>query len=114
MYVPSSSLDAIPDGASAPSCVSGSPIVRVQTDPTGYFKLDNIPAGTGVPLVIQVGKWRRDDVRIDIPQCTETMVPAEQSRLPRVASEGHIPRIAITTGASDTLECITREIGIDA
>jgi hypothetical protein len=113
VYVPATSLATIADGAGAPACASGAPIVRKQTDATGYFKLDNVPSGTGVPFVVQVGKWRRDNVTLDIPQCTEMMLPAADTRLPQRTTEGHIPRIAITTGASDSLECIMRDIGVD-
>ena len=62
---------------------------------------------------MQVGKWRR---QITIPSsqtCKDNpLTDKNQTRLPRTSAEGHIPRIAVTTGGSDALECLLRRIGI--
>ena len=71
----------------------------------GTFKLEGVPSGKDVPLVIQVGKWRRE-VKLDLTldKCAMNAVAnKELTRLPKNKSEGHIPRIAVTTGQRDAL-----------
>jgi hypothetical protein len=115
VYVPSAALTPIADGAGPPTCASGAPVARAKSDASGAFKLVNVPAGINVQVVVQVGKWRRDDVVIaSVPQCTDTPLAADQTRLPRTTAEGHIPHIAMKSGAADSIECFAREIGIDA
>jgi hypothetical protein len=112
VYVPTTPLADIPEGVSGPTCASGSPVVTVFSDARGKFQLQDVPPGTDVPLVIQVGKWRRAVTVPSVPECAETAVDAGLTRLPRDSTEGHIPHIAITTGISDTLECVARDLGL--
>src|SRR5262249_45048751 len=112
VYVPTAALADIPDGPNGPTCASGSPMVHANSDAHGNFKLENVPAGSNVPLVIQVGKWRRAVTIASVPACTTTAVDAGLTRLPRDSSEGHIPHIAISTGREDSLECLPRDLGI--
>ena len=116
VYVPSQEPAPITRGASCEPCdakVSGSPIVTALTDATGSFTLTNVPAGDKVPLVVQLGKWRRQ-VTVSVPACTTTHVDADSTRLPRNKNEGDMPQMAIATGGADPFECLLLKIGIDA
>jgi hypothetical protein len=116
VYIPNTALDPIPEGVSCGKCnaqVSGSPIATALTGADGSFTLTGVPATTNVPLVIQVGKWRRQTTIPSITACvTNTITDVNLTRLPRTKAEGNIPKIALTTGGSDALECFLREIGI--
>jgi hypothetical protein len=47
-----------------------------------------------------------------VAACGDTALPAELTRLPKNRSEGDIPKIALSTGAADSLECLIRRMGI--
>ncbi len=116
VYVPNAALDPIPEGVSCDKCnakLSGNPIATALTDALGHFTLSGVPAASNVPLVIQVGKWRRQVTIPSIAPCVDTPITdVNLTRLPRTQAEGHIPKIAVTTGAADALECLIRRIGI--
>ena len=117
VYVPNTSLDAIVTGPTCDNCatpVSGSPVVSALTDSTGQFVLQDVPVGTDVPLVIQVGKWRRSITLPEVKPCQDNPFDDPTTfRLPRNQSEGDVPKIALAVGGADTLECLLRRIGID-
>ena len=116
VYVPNSPLDPMKQGASCEQCgasVSGSPLVTTITDAAGRFTLKNVPAVDKLPIVIQVGKWRRILTVPTVNDCGDTVLPETETRLPRSKAEGDIPQIALSTGGCDPLECLLRKIGID-
>ncbi|CAN5780526.1 hypothetical protein BH09MYX1_BH09MYX1_21670 [soil metagenome] len=118
VYIPNAPLDPIPSGATCDACgaqVSGSPIVTALTDAKGNFVLENVPVGSDIPLVMQIGKWRRQITIPTVAQCVDTkLTNAQQTRLPKNRNEGNIPKIAVTTGGCDPLACLLPKIGIEA
>jgi hypothetical protein len=116
VYVPNKELEPIIDGASCSTCdasVSGSPVVAGLSDTAGHFRLEDVPAGDDIPLVLQVGKWRRKVTLAHVDPCTENaLTDVNLTRLPANQSEGDLPRIALSTGALDALECLLRKVGI--
>ena len=115
VYVPNGTVEAFSTGASCVASVqpvTGSPLVSAVTATDGTFTLTNMPVGTNIPLVIQIGKWRRQVVIPTVTACTNTAVPAALSHLPTSHAQGDIPKIAIVTGASDAIECVLQKVGI--
>jgi len=116
VYVPNEALPAMPDGAQCSRCndtLPGAPITRATTDEAGHFTLTGVPSGSDIPLVITSGKWRRQIKIASVAACTDTAAPATDTRLPKNKMEGDIPKIALTTGGADSLECLIRKLGID-
>ncbi len=118
VYVSDGSPSEIPTGVDGTSCLRcDAEITGVRGRPTttavdGTFHLD-APPGDDVHLVVQIGKWRREAVMPHVAECVDNPIDAELTRLPRNQSEGHLPRIALTTGSCDGMECLLRKIGID-
>jgi hypothetical protein len=116
VYSPTTPLNAIPSGASCDHCagqVSGSPAATARSDALGHFQLTNVRPGTNIPLVIQIGKWRRESSIPTVAACVDNVITdASLTRLPRTQSEGNIPKIAVATGRADALECFVRKLGI--
>jgi hypothetical protein len=92
----------------------GDTLTVAASDATGAFTLRGAPTGDNVPLVIQVGKWRRVVQVQHVAACAETTVPPELTRLPRNQSEGDLPQMALLTGGCDNVACFLRSVGVDA
>jgi hypothetical protein len=117
-YVPTTPVGALPSGvptgSSACSCSAlfqGNPLVFATTDVNGKFTVTNAPVGTNIPLVIQVGKWRKQ-LTVNTTSCGS--VDAGKITLPKNGTEGDIPDIAVSTGGADSLECLLARIGLDS
>jgi hypothetical protein len=120
VYIPTDRThpyDPFTTGVQCSQCggeVSGSPLVETTTAFNGTFTLTNVPASTSVgntiPVVIQLGHWRKATY-IYIPPCTTTA--NVQLVMPRTSFEGDIPLTAISTGNVDALECVLLKMGVD-
>jgi hypothetical protein len=99
--------------------VTGNPLVVTNTKYDGTFTLSNVPVGSSIPLVIQLGRWRRQfTVNIGTSCGANTVnatgMPAGILRMPRTQAEGDIPLTAISTGNVDAMECVLLKMGIAA
>lgn len=116
VYVPNSTPKAFDKGVTCDQCgavASGNPVVTALSQSNGTFTLRNVPVGKNVPLVIQIGKWRRQIVIPEVTACSETRLDPSLSRLPKNRAEGDLPRIALTSGGCDKLGCMLPKVGID-
>jgi len=118
VYVPNDDVKPLTPGVVCDQCgvlASGSPVVTALTGPDGRFVLHGVPAGDSIPLVIQLGKWRKQLVIPHVAACQDTpMSDPSKMRMPARQSEGDMPQIAVATGGCDPFECLLRKIGIDA
>jgi hypothetical protein len=121
VYIPNDprdpGLEPFPPGVVCNICgagaVAGDPITATTTAADGTFTLTGVPVGPSIPLVIQIGKWRRQfTVNVSTP-CGQNTVPDGTLLMPRDHTQGDLPRIAIITGAVDPVECALRKFGID-
>jgi hypothetical protein len=115
-YIPKSTPAPIARGASCTSCselYTGDPLAAALTDASGNFTIPNAPDGPNIPLVIQIGKWRRQFVIPQVSVCSDNAQPDGMLTLPKNGTEGDLPDIAVQTGSADTLECIFVRMGID-
>lgn len=122
VYVPEdpSALPKIVGGTS--SCTlckgtTGDDVTFTFTDASGHFQLTGVPTGKNIPLVLQVGKWRRMIAVPNVYRCETTTLPSSGpyvARLPRNRTEGDMPQMAVLTGGCDNVACFLRSVGVDA
>jgi hypothetical protein len=124
VYIPATPLKPLPKGvptnADACSCAAlfkSGAITSTTTADDGTFKLTNAPTGSAVPLVLQIGKWRRV-VNINVTACQDNLQMDKSLALPGTVQAGdtdnNMPDIAVSTGSADSLECLMRRIGVPA
>jgi len=115
VYIPATDPGPLPAGAQCDKCSNGLPggaYTQTATDEAGHFEIKDVPATTNVPLVIQVGKWRRQIVLPNVAACQDLPLTITETTLPKSKAEGDLPKIAIATGGADALECLVRKLGI--
>jgi hypothetical protein len=123
VYVPATPLQplpkGVPTGADACSCAAlfkSGALTSTFTGVDGTFTLTNVPVGSSVPLVLQIGKWRRS-LHISVNTCQSNAQPDKSLTLPGTVAAGsddNMPDIAVSTGNADTLECLMLRIGVPA
>ena len=135
VYVPNTTPDfplthGVPSCADCATLYSGDPIAATTTDTDGKFTLTNVPvpASKNVPVVIQVGKWRRQMLWPTVQSCGVNnasgavtallRLPGKESANGAVLSTtttiDELPQIAVSTGGADTMECLFQRIGFDS
>ena len=107
--VPSDTLECDKCSTSLP----GGAVAQTISGEDGKFRLENVPVGDNIPLVIKSGKWQRKITIPRVEQCVDTPLMATETSLPKNKTEGNIPKIAITTGDADALECLVRKLGLE-
>ena len=124
VYVPATALQplprGVPAGADACSCAAlykSGAIASTSTGADGSFTLTGAPAGSAVPLVLQIGKWRRV-VTINVTACQDNPQADKSLALPGTVAPGdaddNMPDIAVSTGFADSLECLMLRMGVPA
>jgi hypothetical protein len=112
-------------GASCDRCDEqdlGAVLASAVTDSSGNYTLEgNIPVGQNFLLVTRVGKFRRAVTQQLSPNaaCTTTalatILPGNPTRLPRSTTDGlavNLPRVAVSTGRIDAMECVFEKMGV--
>jgi len=115
VYVPAAEPGPLAAGLQCGKCVDelqGGSLARTTSGTSGEFTLSNVPTGVNIPLVVQVGRWRRQVVIPEVRECESNFVDAALTALPKSQAEGDMPAIAIVTGKFDSLECLVRKIGV--
>lgn len=123
VYIPNN-LDQLGPIAQGPgnSCGTcekpqGQPLAGAVTGADGSFTITKAPVGPKVPLVVQVGKWRRmTTIAVDNACAANPITDVNATRLPRSQTDGEkaaLPKIAIAVGDADRLQCLFIRMGLD-
>jgi hypothetical protein len=100
----------------------GAVLASAISDSFGNFVIEgNIPIGQNFLLVTKAGKFRRA-VSLQLEPsaaCSDTELPTalpdNPARLPRSTTDGlavNLPRIAVSTGRIDAMECVFEKMGV--
>jgi hypothetical protein len=123
VYAPSVDPGPMATGLQCDRCTDVLPGIPVgtpqQTDEHGNFTLTNVPSGSNIEVVIASGKWRRVVKLPSVTPCSSLTLGTADTTLPKSMTDMtpntvsvSMPKIAISTGALDALECLIRKLGI--
>lgn len=123
VYIPLNPTAALPPFAAGEQCSTCSgaanlnAVAVAQTAPDGTFTLTNVPDGTNIPIVVQMGKWRREIQLPTVTQCANNALSDGTLRLPQNQTDGlnghaDLPQIAFVSGSADPFECMLLKAGI--
>ncbi len=131
VYVPNGTVEPFTTGVVC-GCdpLTGDPLVQTTSALNGTFVLTNVPCGTNIPLVIQLGRWRRQVVIPNVTCCGTTNLDITNpcnfasaaaattstgclTSMPTTRAQGDIPLTAVVTGSADAMECVLLKMGID-
>jgi hypothetical protein len=118
VYIPIGGPPTFDDKVACEKCTAPVKAVTVTLSGSdGSFVLDqDVPNTDHIELAVQLGKWFRQ-MTVPIKTCSSNLLTdKDYTRLPKSKNDGeysHIPKIALSTGHSDALECLLRKIGID-
>jgi hypothetical protein len=90
----------------------GDYVSAVTTKVDGTFTLSPVPTGTNVPIVVQIGKWRRITHVNIANDCKANTVADKTLHLPGSKAEGDMPQMALLTGGCDDMSCFLLNVGI--
>jgi hypothetical protein len=128
VYIPNDPAAPLPAFVAGPTCdpctyaggaAAPATVAVTQTAPDGTFTLTNVPSGANIPIVVQVGKWRRKITLPNVAPCTTNKIADGTLHLPRNHTDGDnatadLPQIAFVVGGGpDDLECLLLKMGLD-
>ncbi len=121
VYVPNLGLPEFPVGVACDLCgdIAGA-ATSTQTAYDGTFTLGKVPAGDQIPVVFQLGRFRRV-VNMTVAPCQTQSPPKDTGvdgvRLPKRDAEldgnDSVPKIALATGDWDQIECVLKRMGLE-
>ena len=125
VYVPIGAVQQPETGVNSGTCGCAAPpaFTSTTTGIDGSFTLSNVPVGTAIQIVVQLGKWQITYTE-NVQACTLNGVGTltlpsqhDSSGNPWPPNGnlgfGNIPLFAVDTGAVDTMECVLSKMGIN-
>jgi hypothetical protein len=116
VFQPAQALTPLNDGVSCDTCASlSTPYLAADySAANGSFLLNYATPGPNQRLILQTGRWRRENVTVNVTACQNNVIADQNlTRLPKNSSEGTIPKMALVLGERESLECMLLKMGID-